>query len=167
MKVRQDDRWPDAHIGLRRIYEERVPKGMSQAEFGAVFDLGSQGMVWQYLNGYTPLNYDAAAKFARGLRCKIRDFSAEMADELEVGIMPVVGVVARAASVALLCCIMLLQAPPASAGQSSGAAPVYYVQSPAFFILHNVRNTHCMRLILRLLSWLKRVLTPCYQLVFT
>lgn len=95
MKVRQDSRWPNAHVGLRRLYEERVPRGMSQADFGAEFNLGSQGMVWQYLNGYTPLNYDAAGKFAKGLRCNIQDFSPEMVNSLEADLIPFLGRRAR------------------------------------------------------------------------
>src|SRR5688572_845879 len=89
--VRQDARWPDAHARLRRLYQERIPAGMSQAEFGAAYGIGTQGMVWQYLNGYTPLNFEAAAKFARGLRCTIHDISPEMAAALKADILPVLG----------------------------------------------------------------------------
>lgn len=104
MKISQDPRWPTAHIGLKRLYEERVQ--MSQAEFGAAFGLGTQGMVWQYLNGYTPLNYDAAAKFAKGLRCTISDFSPEMANAFEADILPFLG--RRLRRVAALLAVVLL-----------------------------------------------------------
>ena len=143
MKQRQDPRWPHAHQGVKRLYEERVPEGMSQAEFGAQFGLGVQGMVWQYLNGYTPLNYDAAAKFAKGLRCTIRDFSPEMADELEAGIVPFLGrKVRRVAALALVALLPLFAPQPADAA-----------------ILHKIfgeggRNTHWRRFVLTLLTWL-------------
>ena len=151
MKQRQDPRWPNAHQGLKRLYEERVPDGMSQAEFGAQFGLGVQGMVWQYLNGYTPLNYDAAAKFAKGLRCTIRDFSPEMADELEAGIVPFLGRKAR--RVAALALVGLL---PLLAPQQADAA-----------VLHNIfgdggPNTHWRR---KLLAWLRTLLSMRPNLV--
>jgi transcriptional regulator with XRE-family HTH domain len=113
--IRQDPRWPDAHVTLRRVYEERVPRGMSQAEFGATYGLGVQGMVWQYLNGYTPLNYDAAAKFARGLRCTIRDISPAMAASLEADILPVLGRMARKVAALAFLAISLAHPPPAEA----------------------------------------------------
>jgi transcriptional regulator with XRE-family HTH domain len=147
MKVRQDPRWPRAHEGLRKLYEERVPDGMSQAEFGAEYGLGTQGMVWQYLNGYTPLNYDAAAKFAKGLRCMIRDFSPEMSDALEAEIIPVLGRRARRVAVlALLATTM-----------SSGLAPERAAQEGNFVVslacLHIMSNARRLYLIaLRLLS---------------
>jgi hypothetical protein len=90
---------------------------MSQEEFGAAFSLGTQGMVWQYLNGYTPLNIEAAAKFARGLRCTIRDISPQMADELEGLILPVLGrkLGRRVAMLALLTLAQFYQPAPAEA----------------------------------------------------
>lgn len=134
MKQRQDPRWPNAHVGLKRLYEERVPEGMSQAAFGAEFGLGVQGMVWQYLNGYTPLNYDAAAKFAKGLRCTIRDFSPEMANELEGEILPFLGRKLRRAAAMLIVALLPLLTP-----QHSEAG-----------ILHKSfgQITHCMRKLL-------------------
>lgn len=65
---------------LKRLYKARVT--MSQQAFGDLYQIGSQGMVWQYLNGKRPLNKDAAMKFARGLNCQIEDFSPRLADEL-------------------------------------------------------------------------------------
>jgi len=84
------DRYGDAGR-LRNLYDERAPKGMSQAEFGAAYDIGNQSMVSQYMTGHRPLNIEAAAKFAKGLRCTIRDISPEMAQSLEVDIMPMLG----------------------------------------------------------------------------
>lgn len=68
---------------LRRLYEARFPKGsreMSQARFGDDYDIGSQGMVWQYMNGHRPLNLQAAVNFARGLGCSVSDFSPRLAE---------------------------------------------------------------------------------------
>ena len=150
MGLKEGNRWDAAHLALRRLYEARVPAGMSQAEFGAEFDIGTQAMVWQYLSGYRPLNYEVAAKFARGLRCTIRDISPEMASSLETEILPMLGrkvrKVATVAAVAILC---------AQAPQPAKAT-----------ILHNIDlNMHCMRMVRRLRRWLTSVLTPLYQFV--
>lgn len=56
---------------------------LSQAEFGAEFEIGSQGMVWQYLNANSPLNIQAACRFAKGLRCNVIDFSPRLSKELD------------------------------------------------------------------------------------
>lgn len=66
---------------LKRLFKEKSE--LSQEEFGAKYDIGSQGMVWQYLNGRSPLNLAAAIKFASGLKVKISDFSPTLARELE------------------------------------------------------------------------------------
>ena len=52
---------------LRDLFKARTK--LSQAAFGKQYGLGSQGMVWQYLSGSTPLNIPAAKKFAEGLGC--------------------------------------------------------------------------------------------------
>jgi transcriptional regulator with XRE-family HTH domain len=84
---KSQDRWGDAHVRLRKLFEERA--GMSQLEFAEKHGLGTQGMVWQYLSGYRPLNYEAAAKFAKGLGCTIKDISPEMERALRADILPV------------------------------------------------------------------------------
>ena len=67
---------------LKALYNARSGQlKLSQAEFGAQFGLGSQGMVWQYLNAGSPLNLAAAVKFAKGLGCEVSDFSARLAKE--------------------------------------------------------------------------------------
>lgn len=73
-------------------FKARQPKAsrLSESSFGEQMEIGSQGMVWQYLNGHTPLNIDAAEKFARGLECNISDFSQTLSRRI-----------ARAAGVAL------------------------------------------------------------------
>jgi transcriptional regulator with XRE-family HTH domain len=93
-------RWGDAHIKLRRLFDERA--GLSQQDFAKRYGFGTQGMVWQYLSGHRPLNYEAAAKFAKGLGCKIDDFSPEMAAALREEILPVLGKSLRRAAVVLL-----------------------------------------------------------------
>lgn len=92
--------WADAHTRLKQLYDERVPSGMTQKEFGRQFGIGTQSMVAQYLNGTRPLNFEAAAKFAMGLRCTIHDISPEMAAALETDIFPVLGKVSAASKMA-------------------------------------------------------------------
>lgn len=101
------------HVRLKRLYSERVPQDMSQEDFGRIYGIGTQGMVSQYLNGIRPLNIEAAAKFARGLRCTIHDISPEMAKALRSDILPVLG---RAALVVLFVAGGSLSPPPALAG---------------------------------------------------
>lgn len=87
---------------LKRLYDERAPKGMSQAEFGRVHGIGTQGMVSQYLTGHTPLNFEAAAKFSKGLRCTIADISPELARQLKMDILPMLGRVSIKSALALM-----------------------------------------------------------------
>lgn len=56
--------------------------GLSQEAFGAKYDIGNQGAVWQCLNGKgMPISMKAAIGFARGLGCDIADFSPRLAAE--------------------------------------------------------------------------------------
>ncbi|MCU1282329.1 MAG: putative prophage repressor protein [bacterium] len=65
---------------LREIFERRKKEsGHSQEGFGETHNIGTQGMVWQYLNGSSKLNVIKAAKFANALRVKIDDFSPTLA----------------------------------------------------------------------------------------
>ncbi|HMV53618.1 MAG TPA: hypothetical protein PKC15_07790 [Rhodocyclaceae bacterium] len=66
---------------LKALFGSRVPK-MSQMEFGAAFEIGNQGAVWQYLNGRIALNKEAAAKFAKGLGVSVSEFSPRLAAEI-------------------------------------------------------------------------------------
>lgn len=66
---------------LRKLFDERAGE-ISQARFGADYEIGSQGMVWQYLSALRPLNIDAAVKFARGLGISIDDFSERIAEQI-------------------------------------------------------------------------------------
>ncbi|MFY3300227.1 LexA family transcriptional regulator [Achromobacter xylosoxidans] len=65
---------------LKRLFKERVK--MSQASFGAEHDIGTQGMVWQYLNAGSPLNVRVAAKFAKALGVDVVEFSPRLAKEM-------------------------------------------------------------------------------------
>lgn len=116
---KQDPRWPDAHGSLKRLYEQRVPEAMSQEDFGRRFGIGTSGMVWQYLNGYRPLNFEAAAKFAKGLNCTIQDISPQMAQTLRADIVSVLGraakVLGKAAVLTLFVALAYLCPTPAHA----------------------------------------------------
>lgn len=135
------ERWndPRAHVALKKLYEERVK--VSQAEFGAEHGIGTQGMVWQYLNGHTPLSLEAAAKFARGLGCTIQDISPTMAEALKTDIVPVLGPkgwwrsIAKAAMV-MACALPLYPQDAHASFLSATSGPVYYVKSLWRYLLH-------------------------------
>lgn len=55
---------------------------MSQLEFGATHDIGTQSAVGQYLNGARPLNVAVALKFARGLGVPVSAFSPTIATQI-------------------------------------------------------------------------------------
>jgi hypothetical protein len=111
MKRGQDPRWPKAHVNLKRLYEERItPTGMTQEQFGAQYDIGSQAMVWQLLNGYVPLPYEVAVKFTMGLRCTIRDISPEMDEWMKGFFLPALGVKIRKRVAAALLALVLFPA---------------------------------------------------------
>ena len=63
---------------LKAIWESTKDKP-SQAQFGELFDIGNQGMVWQCLNGKTPISLKAARGFALGLKVEISAFSQRLA----------------------------------------------------------------------------------------
>ena len=65
---------------LRSLWEAAdASKRGTQAEFGERLEIGSQGLMWQLLNGKTPLSLKAAKSFAAGLYCKVSDFSPRLA----------------------------------------------------------------------------------------
>ena len=136
--AKQDQRWPTAHIMLKKLYDERV-KTMTQAEFGAEYGIGTQPMVWQYLNGWRPLNVEAAAKFARGLRCTINEISPEMAKTLQRDLLPVLGMkmlksaLGKAAMV--LATLLLIPPTPSQAVVLSDiTSVVHYVKSRRWWL---------------------------------
>lgn len=66
---------------LKTLYQA-ARHGLSQEAFGAKYDIGNQGAVWQCLNGKgMPISMKAAIGFARGLGCDIADFSPRLAAE--------------------------------------------------------------------------------------
>jgi SOS-response transcriptional repressor LexA len=77
MKLSTDVRTEKEAAALRELWDARKEK-RSQEAFGAEFGLGTQGMVWQYLNGKRPLNLKAAIAFATELGVKISDFSPRL-----------------------------------------------------------------------------------------
>lgn len=63
-----------------RTYLDRRQRGLhTQAAFGAEFDIGGQAVVGFFLNGHTALSLKAARGFAKGLGCRIADFSPRLA----------------------------------------------------------------------------------------
>lgn len=73
---------------LKQLWERNRPtskkpnltgRKMSQEEFGQEFGIGNQAAVYQYLDGRIPLNTEAAAKFAAGLKVEVQDFSPKLA----------------------------------------------------------------------------------------
>lgn len=66
---------------LKEFFADRKGK-MSQEEFGTRFEIGSQSMVWQYLNAKRPLNIKAVTNFARGLNVSVEAISPRLAEEI-------------------------------------------------------------------------------------
>ncbi|MBB5610395.1 MULTISPECIES: helix-turn-helix transcriptional regulator [unclassified Janthinobacterium] len=66
---------------LKALFDARQPK-ISQADFGDLYAIGSQGMVWQYVAGHRPLNIKAATAFARGLNVNVELISPTIAKEI-------------------------------------------------------------------------------------
>lgn len=79
-KALEDWQMEDARR-LKALFDAREPK-ISQAEFGAQFDIGSQGMVWQYVAARRPLNIKAVTAFARGLGVTVEEISPKIATEI-------------------------------------------------------------------------------------
>lgn len=74
------DQWQiDDAARLRALFDAQ---SLTQEAFGERYGIGSQSLVWQYLNGYIPLNLHAAARFAVGLKCEVADFSPRLAQLL-------------------------------------------------------------------------------------
>jgi hypothetical protein len=66
---------------LRAFFAERAE--VSQERFGELYGIGTQGMVWQYLNAHRPLNPKAAKAFADGLQLTLADISPKIASTIE------------------------------------------------------------------------------------
>jgi transcriptional regulator with XRE-family HTH domain len=100
--MKPKSQWDGAHVRLKRLYDAKVPPGLTQREFGKKYAIGSQSMVAQYLNGDRPLNFDAAVKFAEALGVTVYDISPEMGDYIREKLIPVLGKALRRAAVVLL-----------------------------------------------------------------
>lgn len=70
---------------LEKIFQRKklISNGkLTQLDFGATSEIGTQGAVWQYIRGRIPLNVTACYKFARSLGCYICEFSPTLADQI-------------------------------------------------------------------------------------
>lgn len=68
-------------VRLKSIWDQRAK--ITQEKFGLKHEVGTQGMVWQYLNHRSPLNAKAAVAFAAELACDVADFSPRLAAEID------------------------------------------------------------------------------------
>jgi hypothetical protein len=137
--------WGHAHIRLRRLYDERIEPVMSQKEFTRLNGFGSQAVVAQYLSGAIPLNYDAAAKFARAMGCTITDICPEMANTLAFDIFPVLGKALRRAAVFVL----VLLAPGFVPSDATASQSLHNQNSPAHFYAKCLNTIHILLLLFR------------------
>ena len=70
----------DASRRLLDLWQRRpADQRLSQAEFAARYDIGTQGNLWQYLPAKRPLNLETAIKFATGLGVQLADISPQFA----------------------------------------------------------------------------------------
>lgn len=67
---------------LKELFDSKAQ--FSQEEFGRRFEVGTQGVVWQYLNARRALNIKAASAFAKGLGVPVDSFSPRLADEIRL-----------------------------------------------------------------------------------
>lgn len=81
MKRKPLERWQLEDAARLKALFSRHSK-LSQEKFGETYGIGTQGAVWQYLEGRTPLNLRAALKFAEGLGCSPEEISPRLAAEL-------------------------------------------------------------------------------------
>lgn len=78
---------------LKAIWEREKPRLKTlgygtQDAFGDKFDIGNQAAVGFFLNGDTALSHKAASGFARGLECRIADFSTRLSKQGEPAVLP-------------------------------------------------------------------------------
>ena len=77
------EKWQiDDAARLKELFDSKAQ--FSQEEFGRRFEVGTQGMVWQYLNARRALNIKAASAFAKGLGVAVDSFSPRLADEIRL-----------------------------------------------------------------------------------
>jgi hypothetical protein len=65
---------------LKALYEQHS-NGMKQGAFGKAYEIGTAGMVWQYLNNHRPLSLVVASKFSVGLKVPIDSFSPRLGEQ--------------------------------------------------------------------------------------
>lgn len=78
IKRKPIERWQREDAArLKKLFKSNAK--ISQEKFGATYGIGTQGAVWQYLDGRIPLNLAVALKFAEGLNVQLSDFSPTLA----------------------------------------------------------------------------------------
>ena len=65
---------------LLNLFKSKIK--ISQQQFGHDFGIGSQGAVWQYLHGRTPLNITALIRFSKGIEVEPAEISPRLAELL-------------------------------------------------------------------------------------
>ena len=73
-------------IRLKKLFEARAKE--SQMAFGEKHGIGSQGMVWQYINGHRALNLKALINFAKGLDIQPSEISPTLGNLLNTALKP-------------------------------------------------------------------------------
>lgn len=68
---------------LKELFKDKTES--SQKAFGKQFEIGTGGMVSQYINAKRPIGLQAAIKFARGLGVSVGDISPNLAAQLPKG----------------------------------------------------------------------------------
>jgi hypothetical protein len=72
---------------LRALFEEKATRmKISQQAFGLANDIGTQGMVWQYLRADRALNVEALLKFSKGLKIPPKSISPTLWKIIDEGI---------------------------------------------------------------------------------
>lgn len=70
---------------LMRVWEKfKAATGTTQEQAAQEMGFESQGAISHYLNGRTPLNIDAAAKFARLTKTPVDEFSPYLAEKIRM-----------------------------------------------------------------------------------
>jgi SOS-response transcriptional repressor LexA len=116
--------------------------GVSQERFGLDHDIGSQGMVWQYLNGHRPLNLSVALKFAKGLRVAVEDFSPRLAHELRMAGMATTGVHAVSESINILRASQIPVVGTARGGEDGFTVQVDIAAKPDGFVSYPSKRSN-------------------------
>lgn len=70
---------------LRKIWEERrIPLNLNQTRLAKEMGIGAQAVISQYMHAKIPLNLAVVVKFAKVLRCRVRDISPRYAKWVDV-----------------------------------------------------------------------------------